>query len=77
MWTEDLEGLASFYAKYFGAEVGPKYTNPSKGYESRFLSFGSGARLELMKASSLRPVKHAPGAHRNWAHAFGAIGGLA
>ena len=64
MWTEDLERLASFYAKYFGAKVGPKYTNSSKGYESRFLSFGSGARLELMKTSSLHLVKHAQGAHR-------------
>ena len=64
MWTADLEGLAAFYAKYFGAHVGPKYTNPSKGYESRFLSFGSGARLELMTTTSLQPVRHPAGAQR-------------
>lgn len=64
MWTADLEGLAAFYAKYFGAQIGPKYTNPAKGYESRFLSFGEGARLELMTTRSLQPVRHAPGAQR-------------
>ncbi len=64
MWTADLEGLAAFYAKYFGAHVGPKYTNPSKGYESRFLSFGGGARLELMTTTSLQPVRHPAGAQR-------------
>ena len=64
LWTEDIERLASFYAEYFGASVGPKYTNSSKGFESRFLRFQSGARLELMKTSALRPVKYDPGTHR-------------
>ena len=64
MWTEDLEGQAAFYAKYFGAQVGPKYTNPAKGYQSCFVAFGAGARLELMTTTALRPVRHAPGAQR-------------
>ena len=64
LWARDLERLAAFYAKYFGAEVGPKYTNAAKGFESRFLSFGSGARLELMQTSQLHPAEHAPGAQR-------------
>lgn len=64
LWTEDIERLASFYAEYLGASVGPKYANPYKGFESRFLTFRSGARLELMKTSALRPVKPDPGIHR-------------
>jgi lactoylglutathione lyase len=64
LWTEDIERLAGFYAKYFGAKVGPKYTNAAKGYESRFLTFESGARLELMKTSKLQPVTHEPGIQR-------------
>lgn len=64
MWTRDLERLASFYAKYFGAAVGPKYTNSAKGFESRFLSFGSAPRLELMQSSLLQPGEHTPGAQR-------------
>lgn len=64
MWTCDLERLAAFYARYFGAAVGPKYTNSAKGFESRFLSFGGAPRLELMQSSALHPVEHAPGAQR-------------
>jgi lactoylglutathione lyase len=64
MWTRDLEGLAAFYARYFGAEVGPKYTNSAKGFESRFLSFGSGPRLELMRSTVLQLAEPARGAQR-------------
>lgn len=54
MWTRDIERLASFYRGYFGAAVGEKYVNPAKGFESRFLSFDSGARLEIMRTTLLR-----------------------
>jgi lactoylglutathione lyase len=64
LWTDDIERLAGFYAKYLGADVGPLYANPAKGYESRFLSFGSGARIELMRSSRLEPVRHERGAQR-------------
>ena len=64
LWTDDIERLAQFYSKYLGADVGPLYANPAKGYESRFLSFGSGARLELMRTSQLTPVRHEHGAQR-------------
>lgn len=64
MWTEDLEGLAGFYARYFDAGVGPAYHNPSKGFASRFLAFPGGARLELMTMAGLDPVRAAPGAQR-------------
>ena len=64
LWTEDIERLANFSAEYFGASVGSKYVNSSKGFESQFLIFQSGARLELMKTSTLRPVAYEPGAQR-------------
>jgi lactoylglutathione lyase len=64
LWTDDVERLADFYAKYLGAHIGPRYVNPGKGYESRFLTFDSGARLELMKTSTLRPLTHEPGVQR-------------
>ncbi len=63
-WTEELERLVDFYEQYFGAAAGSKYVNPAKGYESRFLSFAGGARIEVMRSSTLKPVKHAPGAAR-------------
>lgn len=64
LWTDDIERLAQFYARYLGADVGPLYANPARGYESRFLSFGGGARLELMRSSRLAPVRHEHGAQR-------------
>lgn len=48
VWAANLDLVASFYAKYFGAAVGELYRNERKGFESRFLSFGGGARLEVM-----------------------------
>jgi len=48
IWTQDLERLKTFYETYFAAQPGPKYVNPAKQYQSYFLCFDSGARLELM-----------------------------
>jgi lactoylglutathione lyase len=64
LWTLDLERLAAFYETYFGARVGAPYVNAAKGFESRFLSFETGARLEIMRSSTLAPVRHEPGVQR-------------
>jgi lactoylglutathione lyase len=64
MWTENLERLASFYRTYFGATVGDEYANPAKGFESRFLTFDTGARLEIMRTTAFSPVGHEPAAQR-------------
>jgi lactoylglutathione lyase len=63
-WTEDLERLAGFYQRYFAATVGDKYVNAAKGFESRFVSFEAGARLEIMRTTAHSPVRHEPGAQR-------------
>ena len=49
LWTNRLEELRAFYVRYFGARPGAPYRNPRRGFESCFLSFDSGARLELMR----------------------------
>ena len=64
LWTEDIERLVAFYSAYFAATAGAEYVNAAKGFESRFLSFEGGARIELMKTTTLSPAKHAPGAQR-------------
>jgi lactoylglutathione lyase len=64
LWTGDLERSKQFYAKYFGADAGREYANPSKGFRSIFLSFGGGARIEVMQTSTLSPVVLEPGAQR-------------
>jgi len=48
IWTNDIEKLKEYYIKYFGATSNDKYINGEKGFQSYFLSFESGARLELM-----------------------------
>lgn len=48
IWTNQLEALKEYYIKYFKATPNEKYTNSTKGFHSYFLSFASGARLELM-----------------------------
>lgn len=48
LWVRDVDGVAAFYARYFGARVGERYENRRKGFQSRFLQFASGARLEIM-----------------------------
>ena len=64
LWTGDIERLAGFYAKYLGARIGPGYVNATKGFESRFLSFASGARMEVMSTSKLEPARYDPGVQR-------------
>ncbi len=64
LWTIDLERCKQFYASYFGAVAGAVYTNPAKGFESCFLSFSDGARIEVMKTRTLSPLAVEPGALR-------------
>ena len=55
IWTEDLERLRLFYETYFGATSSARYVNAAKQFESYFLSFATGARLEIMYSPGLRP----------------------
>jgi lactoylglutathione lyase len=64
IWTTDLARCKQFYASYFGATAGPTYLNPAKGFESCFLSFADGARLEVMTTTMLSLVGLPPGAQR-------------
>ena len=63
-WTRNLERCKQFYAHYFGARLGENYRNPAKGFESCFLSFADGARIELMSTTQLALTEAAAGAQR-------------
>jgi len=70
LWVDDLEGMRRFYERYFGARAGAKYENLKKCFESFFLSFDGGARLELMRdtrRSRSGEGSSSPPAH-GWAH---------
>lgn len=53
LWTSDLEKMKDFYVTYFGATANDLYENKTKGFSSYFLSFETGARLELMKRTDV------------------------
>lgn len=49
IWVKDIEKMKLFYTEYFNCRSNEKYINNEKQFESYFLSFENGARLELMK----------------------------
>jgi len=53
IWTKDLEAMKDFYTRYFQGESNEKYINPAKRFESYFIRFDGGARLELMHRPSI------------------------
>ena len=60
LWVADLDAVCRFYSENFDAEIGPLYENTGKGFASRFLTFESGARLEIMRTTriALATVQH-------------------
>ena len=75
LWTNDIERCKRFYTAYFDATVGAAYVNLKKGFESCFLSFADGARIEAMKTTALTPVLFEPGAQRlGFTHVAIAVG---
>ncbi|MBI1227657.1 MAG: hypothetical protein GC192_20655 [Bacteroidetes bacterium] len=58
IWAIDIEKLRAFYLKYFGAVSNDRYHNPTKNFQSYFLSFGTGCRLELMQKTEIPETKN-------------------
>lgn len=57
LWTMDLERLKAFYTQYFNGRAGLKYINHQSQFESYFIEFENGARLEIMKMPSVLSEK--------------------
>ncbi len=55
MWTQQLETMRAFYENYFHGRSSDQYSNPRTGFQSYFLSFENGARLELMQRADIAP----------------------
>jgi len=66
IWVKDLEGMRIFYETYFNCQSNDKYHNSKKKFESYFLTFDTGARLEIMKKADIdqNPQSNQTG----WAH---------
>ncbi len=52
-YFNDLEAAREFFIKYFGAKSNEGYFNKNKNFRSYFLTFDSGARLEIMNKPDL------------------------
>ena len=52
--VQDLEKMRTFYETYFDAQAGKKYHNPKTTFQSYFLSFSDGARLEIATKEQLQ-----------------------
>ena len=48
LYVRDLERARVFFETWFQAESGEKYHNQKTGFQSYFLSFDDGTRLEIM-----------------------------
>lgn len=62
LWVKDIDKMKDFYVKYFKAESNKKYSN-KRGFQSYFLTFDSGSRLELMTIPEMKPQVIPPEVH--------------
>jgi lactoylglutathione lyase len=58
IWTQQLEIQKEFYIAYFQGKAGALYHNKKKNFLSYFLTFGDGARLEIMSAPDIPDNKN-------------------
>lgn len=61
IWVKDLEKMKDFYIKYFRCKANDKYINKTNNFESYFLSFTDGARIELMRLPSVKENQDSSG----------------
>jgi lactoylglutathione lyase len=75
LWTSNLENMKKFYEELFDGKVGSKYVNPKTNFESYFIAFESGAKLEIMKKPSLLMEKSdSDGQNPGYAHIAFSLG---
>jgi lactoylglutathione lyase len=49
LWTRDLDAAAEFWRRTFQATIGePYYSQRRHGFVSRFVTLGTGDKIELM-----------------------------
>lgn len=60
MYVNDLEGARDFFCRYFDAVSNDGYHNKTTDFRSYFLTFGDGARLEIMHKPNLEDAEKSP-----------------
>jgi len=77
LWTAQLEELKAFYETYFAATANAKHVNPAHGFESYFLTFTGGTRLELMRMPGVRDLpRDADAQYMGYAHIAISVGSV-
>lgn len=72
LWVHDLERMRGFYEKYFKGKANQKYHNEKKGFESYFISFENGSRLEIMRKIGI--TRQQEDNQLGWAHIAISVG---
>jgi len=62
IWANNLEEMKAFYIKYFNASANKKYHNEAKHFQSYFLCFQDGCRIEIMNRPDITGL---PKTHEN------------
>lgn len=72
VYVRDLEQAKDYYVRFFSGTSGPLYRN-SEGFSSYFISFGGGARLELMNSVHVE-FRAASEFRSGWSHVALSVG---
>jgi lactoylglutathione lyase len=73
LWTRNMDELAAFWARVFGAEIGQVYVSRNRpGFRSCWLTLDDGPRIELMTGPWVQDL--AGGEREGYAHLAVSVG---
>lgn len=73
LYVNDLEAAKNFFVRYLDAEPNEGYHNTRTDFRSYFLTFGEGARLELMNKPGMSDLSK-PAVRTGYAHIAFSVG---
>ena len=73
LYVNDLEAAKDFFVRYLDAVPNEGYHNPRTDFRSYFLTFGEGARLELMNKPGMSDLSK-PAVRTGYAHIAFSVG---
>ncbi|WP_019153773.1 VOC family protein [Robertmurraya massiliosenegalensis] len=74
IWVNDIERMKTFYETFFNAKANGKYHNQDKEFESYFLTFEEGARVEIMRKTGVNKPQQED--RIGWAHMAVSLGSM-
>jgi lactoylglutathione lyase len=60
LYVRDLDAVKDFFVNYFGASANDKYRNTMSGFQSYYLTFDDGGRMELMSKPRMSDLPKDP-----------------